>query len=385
MTKGIDVSVWNGEIDWGKAAKEVDFAVLRIGYGKIFTQKDTSFEKNYEGCKENGVKVGGYWYNYATTVEEAKAEARVCLAIVGSKKFDMPIWYDIEEGNVLATGKENVSVIAEAFLSAVVAAGHKGGIYMSKNAMESCLTDSVKKKYDLWLAHVGKDGEALEKTSYIGKKNMWQYGWKGKINGINGDVDLDLCYKQYWEENAKPVEEPKEEPKPKPVENTVSAAKPEVIEPSDVNVVYDAFIGRWLGDVTNCEDETINGYAGIENHPINAISAYITKGKLRYRVHVRGGKWLSWVERCDKVNWAHGIAGIKGRLIDGIQFELSELDGYEIQYRVSVIGRKDYLPWVTKWDNTVNGYAGEYGNCIDKIQVRIIKAANRGEKGGFNV
>ena len=65
MTTGIDVSVHNGTIDWGKAAKKIDFAILRAGFGSVATQKDKNFDKNYNGCQKNGVKVGAYWYCYA--------------------------------------------------------------------------------------------------------------------------------------------------------------------------------------------------------------------------------------------------------------------------------------------------------------------------------
>lgn len=370
MTKGIDVSVWNGNIDWSKAAKEVDFAVLRAGFGKVMTQKDGKFEANYSGCKANGVKVGIYWYSYAKTVDEAKIEARTCLAVLGGKKLDMPIWYDIEENSTFATGKANVSAIADAFLTIIAAAGYKVGIYSSYSALQNYFTDDVKNKYDVWVAHVGNGGAPLTSTSYPGKKNMWQYSWKGSVAGISGDVDMDYCYKDYWTAE-KPVEPAKPVEPTKPV--TPAPAKPAETK-ADIDAIYGSFIGRWLGEIKNCNDTNSNGYSGIENTPISGFTAYASKGTLKYRVHVRGGKWLGWMEKSNRNDWSHGIAGIKGRAIDGLQMELVGAPGYKVQYRVSVVGNSAYLPWVSNWDNSNNGYAGIYGTLIDKIQVKIVKA-----------
>jgi GH25 family lysozyme M1 (1,4-beta-N-acetylmuramidase) len=109
----------------------------------------------------------------------------------------MPVWYDIEENSVFATGKANVSKIAEVFCEALKAAGYKVGIYSSYYTFKTYFTEEVKNKYDIWLAHVGNGGYPLSQTGYDGHKEMWQYSWKGVIKGIKGDVDEDWCYKDY--------------------------------------------------------------------------------------------------------------------------------------------------------------------------------------------
>ena len=81
--KGIDVSVHNGDIDWNKVkADGIEFAILRAGYGRLAKQKDARFEDNYKGAKTAGIPVGAYWYSYATTPDEAKLEAEVCVSIL---------------------------------------------------------------------------------------------------------------------------------------------------------------------------------------------------------------------------------------------------------------------------------------------------------------
>lgn len=189
---GIDVSKWQGNINWTKVAKKVDFAMLRAGYGSAISQKDTKFDANYKGCKANNIPVGIYYYNYAKTVEGARAEAKVCIQILKGLDLDYPVFYDVEEKSVLALGKTKVSAITKAFLDELEAAGFKVGIYSMLSALNTCFTDELLTKYDVWLAHVN-----VKKTSYKKPYAIWQYSWKGKIDGITGDVDCNYCYKDY--------------------------------------------------------------------------------------------------------------------------------------------------------------------------------------------
>ena len=347
MKKGIDISVHNGSIDWKKVSTQVDFAILRAGFGKVKSQKDKNFERNYKGCIDNGIPVGIYWYSYATTTAEAKLEAECCLAIIGNKKLDYPIWYDIEEQATLRTGKINVSNIAKTFLDIVEAKGYKVGIYSMKSGLDSYFTDAVKKKYDVWVAHVGKNGAPLSSTTYKGHE-MWQYSWTGKINGISGNVDMNYCYKDYTNggKNNK--------------------------ETDNVSIYYNAYTTKWLGEVKDYNNSNINGYAGIENQPIYGLSAKVSKGTLSYRVHVKGGNWLGWISTYNINDWDKGVAGIKGKAIDGVQFSLN-LKDYQVYYRVSTIESKSYLPWVCGYNSTPNGYGGIFGKAIDKIQIDIRK------------
>lgn len=365
--KGIDVSVWNGSINWAQTKKEIDFAILRIGYGREVSQKDTRFEANYAGCKANNIPVGGYWYNYAKTVDDAKREADACIKCLNGRKFDYPIWYDIEDNSVFATGKANVSKIAEVFCEALKAAGYKVGLYSSYYTFQTYFTDEVKNKYDIWLAHVGNGGAPLSNTGYPGHKEMWQYSWKGRYSGINGDVDEDWSYVDYAAQDGD--DEPAPTPEPvKPVD------PPKPVE-KNIDVVYSAYIpSRWLGEIKNCNDVNTNGYAGIENCIISGFGAKASEGNLKYRVRVKTydgkGKWLGWITQFNKADWNNGAAGYPGYTVDGIQLELNGVPGYQVMYRVSIFGTGTYLPWVKGLED----YAGLCGKAIDKIQVKIVKA-----------
>lgn len=190
--KGIDVSVHNGDIDWGKVkADGIDFAILRAGYGKLTKQKDAKFEDNYKGAKAAGIPVGAYWYSYATTPDEAKQEAEVCVSILKGKRFEFPIFFDQEEKTTLDTGKTNCSAMIRAFCDVLEANGYWVGLYTSRSCLSTHIEDDIKTRYALWAA------EWSDKLRYDGPVGIWQHSEKGKVAGINGNVDLDICYKDF--------------------------------------------------------------------------------------------------------------------------------------------------------------------------------------------
>ena len=190
--KGIDVSVHNGDIDWGKVkADDYDFAILRAGYGKVASQKDKQFEKNYAAAKAAGIPVGAYWYSYAMTEDEARQEADVFLSIIRDKQFEFPVYYDVEEKKQFDLGKDKISAIMRAFLERVEKAGYFVGLYGSASSLTSHTADDIKKHYTIWLAHW------VQQTNYPGAYAIWQHSENGKVNGINGNVDLDICTRDF--------------------------------------------------------------------------------------------------------------------------------------------------------------------------------------------
>lgn len=191
MTKfGIDVSEWQGKIDWSRV--KTDFAIIKAGYGKHESQKDPYFEANYKACKANNVPCGAYWYSYATTPDEAVMEAEACVKAILGKSFEYPIFFDIERSEQFATGKDNCSAIVNAFCYVLEKAGYFVGIYSSKSHLETYLTEDVRKRYAVWVAHYG-----VRKTDYSGNFGMWQKSETGRIDGISGNVDLDECHIDY--------------------------------------------------------------------------------------------------------------------------------------------------------------------------------------------
>ncbi|MDE6087196.1 MAG: glycoside hydrolase family 25 protein [Oscillospiraceae bacterium] len=195
MTKyGIDVSRHQGSIDWKKVKNsgKVDFAILRAGYGKIISQKDSKFEEYYAQCNANQIPVGAYWYSYAMSESEARQEAEVFLQVIKGKQFAYPVYFDLEEPKQLALGRAKCSAIARAFLETVEQAGYFVGLYMSKSHLESYITEEIRNRYAVWVAHYG-----VSRTNYSGQFGMWQKSDTGSVPGISGNVDLDECYQDY--------------------------------------------------------------------------------------------------------------------------------------------------------------------------------------------
>lgn len=187
--KAIDVSYCQSGVDYKKVKSSGIGAVLiRAGYGRETYQKDSQFETHYRNAKANGLLVGAYWYSYANSVEDAKREAKACLACINGKKFDYPIYYDMEELWQTQLGKALCTAMAKAFCETIVAAGYKAGVYANLNWFNNYLDyATLKKSYSIWLAQWA--------SSYSKDCDIWQYSDCGKINGISGNVDLDLVLK----------------------------------------------------------------------------------------------------------------------------------------------------------------------------------------------
>lgn len=194
---GIDVSKWQGDIDWKKVKNAgCEFVFIRIGVQNGFggeSKTDTYFIDNYKGAKAAGLKVGVYYYTYATDKKEAKEQAKFVLDTLSenSCKLDLPIAYDWESWNKLG-GLEmsinDLNACAEAFLSTVEKAGYNGMLYSSKYYLEKTLWRLDTTKYPVWLAHY------VSQTSYAGSYSVWQCSCTGKIPGIKGDVDINVLY-----------------------------------------------------------------------------------------------------------------------------------------------------------------------------------------------
>ena len=198
MLKGIDISYHNGEIDFSKLKSQVNFIIMRSGYGtKTINSKEVKFDIYYEEAKKQNIPVGTYWYCYAETPAEALEEAKTFLNKVKGKKFEYPVFYDVEEQNILKTGKENVSNIMRAFLEEVEKNGYLVGIYCSAYYLKNLVDDNIKNKYEIWVAQWGQN---IDKPKYDGKWDIWQYTSDGHIDGIQSQrVDLDFSNKNYEE------------------------------------------------------------------------------------------------------------------------------------------------------------------------------------------
>ena len=196
--KGIDVSTWQGDIDWKKVkADGIEFAMIRSSFGKenIEKQTDNKFHKNYKNAKAAGVPVGAYHYSYATTVEDAKKEADFFLSIINSiikgYQFEYPVAFDIEDASQMNLGKTRITDIIMAFCERVQAAGYYVSVYTNLDWITNRIDMNRVKVFDIWLAQWN------DKPTYTGNFGMWQYTSKGVVSGISGNVDMDIAYLDY--------------------------------------------------------------------------------------------------------------------------------------------------------------------------------------------
>jgi len=187
---GIDVSVWQGpNVDFNKVkAAGKNFVILRAGIG---TSTDKYFESNYKKAKAAGMNVGVYWYAKAMTEKESKNEAQHCLNAISGKKLEYPVYYDIEQKEILAKGRSFCSAIATNFCSFMESNKKFCGIYASKSYFDSYFNDKVKKDYSIWVAQYNS------RCTYTGSYGMWQKSSSGSVNGISGNVDLDISYQDF--------------------------------------------------------------------------------------------------------------------------------------------------------------------------------------------
>ena len=200
--RGIDVSAWQGKIDWGTvAAYGMDFVLLRITEaGNVI---DSFFEKNFSECRKHNIPVGVYKYSYAMTIAEIQNEARKVVSVLNGRKLQYPVWLDLEHNKQRSLGAESIHKMADAFREIVEAAGYKFGIYCNMDWYMNVICSHLR-KYDFWVARypANDDGwlqERLRPDFGVG----WQYSSKAKIPGINGTVDRNVFYKDYKDEEKK--------------------------------------------------------------------------------------------------------------------------------------------------------------------------------------
>lgn len=194
--KGIDVSRWNGVIDWPTVANYgMGFAILRITEkGNVI---DSTFEVNYKGCTANNIPVGVYKYSYAANVSEIQYEARKVIEALNGRKLDYPVFLDIEDECQEKLSKHLMMRMINAFREIIIKAGYQFGIYCGYSWYQYQLPEDAK-KYDCWLAaYPSQDDGTMEIRLKPAAGIGWQYSSKATIPGISGKVDRNVFYKDY--------------------------------------------------------------------------------------------------------------------------------------------------------------------------------------------
>lgn len=194
--KGIDVSAWNGVIDWQKVANYgMGFAILRIT--EKGNKTDSTFERNYAGCITHNIPVGVYKYSYATNISEIKYEAEAVINVLKQRKLDYPVFLDIEDKCQENLSQDLMIQMIDTFRDIIIRAGYQFGVYCGYSWYQNQLPEDAK-KYDCWLAAYPSQDDGtmqirLKPAAGIG----WQYSSKATIPGILGKVDRNVFYKDY--------------------------------------------------------------------------------------------------------------------------------------------------------------------------------------------
>lgn len=206
---GIDVSKWNKEINWEQLRKEgVEFAIIRVGYRGSSTGSlvvDPYFEQNIKGALDNGIDVGVYFFTQAIDEREAVEEASIVLSLIKGYHVTYPVFIDSEGagGNGRADNLDvpTRSKVCQAFCETIRSGGYTAGVYASKNWLNNRL-DITKFSGDnvIWLAEYRNEDE----PTYGGTYGLWQYTSSGRLNGIEGRVDFNLCFWDFGEEDIQP-------------------------------------------------------------------------------------------------------------------------------------------------------------------------------------
>ena len=214
--KGIDVSKHDGKIDWSKVKNSgIEFVIIRAGFGS--STIDERFVENIKGAIKENLGIGIYWFSYAISEEKARLEAVKCMDVIKSYKnyITYPVFYDFEYDSVRYAKTRGVSInktkatdFAYAFLKEIDKGGYIPGLYTNIDYSNNYFSKELQKAYDLWIAQYSS------RNSYDGDYAIWQYSENGKVSGIDGNVDLDYCYKTYKsyssDENSRTDEDTKE-------------------------------------------------------------------------------------------------------------------------------------------------------------------------------
>lgn len=206
--KGIDVSEFQGSIDWAKVKKDgIEFAILRAGFGMDITSQDDKYiERNIEECERLNIPFGVYLFSYANTVEKARSEAEHTLRLIKGHKLTLGVWYDIEDTNTSGSvSKSSLTNIINTYCNTIKNAGYEAGIYANLNWLENKIEKSVQETWPIWVAQYNNE------CQYDKKYVIWQYTSRGKVDGISGNVDMNYFYGEL--EATKPTEQPIKEEK----------------------------------------------------------------------------------------------------------------------------------------------------------------------------
>jgi uncharacterized protein YjdB len=353
VTKGIDVSQFQGDINWTKVKNAgISFVIIRVGYsgyGSGAICEDSKAIENLKEAKAAGLKVGAYYFSQAIKTSEAVNEAKKSIEVLKESgvSLDLPMFIDYEyisdsdgAGRLQAAknnglSKSTMTSIVKAFCAKVSASGYKAGVYANKSMLEDDLNYSdIQSSYTVWLAHW-----TTSATDYAGDFSFWQYsGDSGKatVSGISGTVDLDIRLTKNVKMSAS-------------VDTTAYVQKE-----------------GWTSTVSDGETAGTTGEGlRLEAFKVKINSKNYSGSSISYTSYVEGAGWQSYVSN----GATSGTTGQKKK-IEAVRIKLSGTiaSDYDIWYRVHV----QHIGWMSWTSN--NSIAGTTGMDyrVEAIQVALV-------------
>lgn len=198
---GIDVSFYNEDINWSAVkAQGIDYAIIRLG-GRTWRDgtlyRDDKAEEYIKGAKNAGIKIGAYFYSTAITEQEAVEEASLAIEILDGVSLDYPLYFDVEHSGIYPEARSDElsaaqrAKIAVAFCETVANGGYTPGVYSNQNFLKSDIDYSSIEGYSIWLASYTRD---YGFPNFSKRYDMWQFTDRGPVNGISGDVDMNVIF-----------------------------------------------------------------------------------------------------------------------------------------------------------------------------------------------
>ncbi|MDR0913683.1 MAG: glycoside hydrolase family 25 protein [Oscillospiraceae bacterium] len=355
---GIDISTWQNGFDLRPAKKAgLDFVIIRAGFGREASQKDKKMEVHYKNARAAGLKVGWYWYSYATDAADAVKEAKACLEVIKGKTAEYPIYFDIEDPTQTSLSKATLTANTKAFCDTIEAAGYEAGVYSFLSFLLNKQDYNVIKNYSIWVAQWGVSAQRFGKPV-----DMWQYTSDGSVAGYSGRLDCNYAY-------IDPTTNLKSGSTPAP-SKPVTPSKPATQANGNIDVFYRVKTqgGGWLPEVKNLTD-----YAGLVGEKITDVAIKVSSGFIKYRIHCLNGNWLPYVTGYNTKDYNNGYAG-NGSVIDAIQIDFTPPSGSkkQIYYKVAPVKSSYFENQVDiSKSNGMDGYAGLFGKAIDRLQMQI--------------
>ena len=380
-TKGVDISYWNGDINLSKVkAAGYKWVMIRCGFGNNTKDNDDSrFAANVRKAEELGMPWGVYLFSYACSTSDAKSELAHIDRLLKEQKAKgylptLPVAIDIEPTDTVKNKggwtSSNLTNVATIVLDGLKNLGYYPMIYTGYDEL-AMMNNHIRNDYDCWFAQW-----YTKPSSYkYDRLGMWQYG--GETNYIDnpsisgvGTIDQNICYKDYptiiknGEYNGWGKWTPTSQ------QSTTSTSM--VAIPS----IYTQGVadGKWLKVIKDGST-----YSGILGKPLVGLAAKVSKGKIKYSAHIKGGGWLGDITGWNYKDFINGYAG-NGKPIDAIEiYYITPNDlrnagkVYRAKYKVSPINTSACYDWQydTDTDNGQDGYAGAFGVAMDKIFVGL--------------